>query len=116
MKLYRILNSINPLIPHGYANGYVAVPQNHPLWGKDYDDEELWNIDVHGGLTYSDSWRDQFPNAELLDGEVPKGYWIFGFDTAHYGDNSENCDRQYCINEVTSLKEQLENYETVQKD
>ena len=41
MKLYRILTSINLLIPHGYANGYVAVPQNHPLWGKDYDDEEL---------------------------------------------------------------------------
>lgn len=24
-----------------YANGYVAVPRDHPLFGKDYDDVDI---------------------------------------------------------------------------
>lgn len=33
------------------GNGYVGVTQNHPLYGKHYDD--LQGFKVHGGITYS---------------------------------------------------------------
>lgn len=45
----------------GAVNGYVRVPEGHPWHGLDYDDID---VEVHGGLTYSD------------------GEWI-GFDTLH---------------------------------
>jgi hypothetical protein len=52
--------------PRGaFANGYIEVPENHPWANTDY--EYIENVDVHGGLTYS---QDN----------------IIGFDTAHYGD------------------------------
>lgn len=109
MKLYRFLAAINWIgWPHGYANGYVAVPPEHPLYEKHYDSVDL---NVHGGLTYSDKYRNQFLDPEFLDGEVPEDYWVFGFDTCHWGDNLDNCDREYCINEVTHLKEQLEQWQ-----
>ena len=115
MKTYRFLikNTWVFAVPHGYANGYVAVSKEHPLYGKHYDDVD--EILVHGGVTYSGKMvpRNDF---ELLDGDLPEEYWCFGFDTIHCDDNSKNCDRAFCINEVTSLQTQLENYETIQKN
>ncbi|MEO1658280.1 MAG: hypothetical protein AAFR65_11195 [Pseudomonadota bacterium] len=58
----------------GHLCGYVRLPADHPMWGKDYDDV---TADVHGGLTYA---RDHAP----LD-ESDGGWWL-GFDCAHYGD------------------------------
>lgn len=98
----------------GYANGYVAVPENHPLYGKDYYD--LDGIHVHGGLTYSGKMVPYTHDFELLDGELPQEYWCFGFDTAHWGDNLDDCDREFCINEVTRLQTQIENYEVIQEN
>ena len=40
----------------GYANGYVAVPPEHPLHGKHYDEANNV-IDIHGGLTGVGSLR-----------------------------------------------------------
>lgn len=80
----------------GHINGYVGVPKEHPAYGINYyewdtdpDDHEEWNqrsaeiqeeinkIQVHGGLSF----------AEEGDGKyLPKGYWWFGFDTAHVYD------------------------------
>ena len=48
-------------ISRGHRCGYVQLPDNHPCSGKDCDDLE---INVHGGVTYS-------------EGNV------FGFDCAH---------------------------------
>ena len=50
--------------PMGHRCGYVTVPEDHPCYGKGYDDV---NVDVHGGLTYAS-----------------KG--TFGFDCAHIED------------------------------
>lgn len=61
----------------GHLCGYVGVHDSHPFHGKDYDDEALQEIDVHGGLTYS---SDSGP------GQEPDGFWWFGFDCAHAGD------------------------------
>ena len=49
----------------GHLCGYIMVEDTHPWYAKDYS--ELSDVDVHGGLTYSDK------------GE-------FGFDCAHAGD------------------------------
>lgn len=51
-----------------------------------------------------------------LMGELPQEYWCFGFDTAYWGDNLDNCDREFCINEVARLQTQIEDYETFQED
>ena len=97
----------------GYANGYVAIPKEHPLYGVSYNNVD---IDIHGGLTYAE--YSEFTNknfdkykVELLDGELPNGYWVFGFDTMHYMDSIVNCPREWCIMEVKRLKNILEDWE-----
>lgn len=59
----------------GTLCGYVGVPKENRFWGMDYDakDYDLISIsrEVHGGLTFA-------------SGE--KGWWFFGFDTAHADD------------------------------
>lgn len=60
--------------------GYVAVPKNHPFYGKDYFDIEN-DIEVHGGLTFSGRLKDS------------NDYW-FGWDYAHAGDYT--CWRAIC--------------------
>lgn len=99
----------------GYANGYVAIPPEHPCHGKDYDEID---VDVHGGLTFGEridilrvvSWPQN--DVEMLNADdysdIPDDYYVVGFDTLHAGDNESNCDREYCVNETLSLMEQLE--------
>lgn len=93
--------------------GYVGVPADNPLHGKDYDEEPLAYMDVHGGLTYANG-KDNYPVA---------GYeWWFGFDCAHAGDKNIDeyipkklyvgtygivRDEQFVINECEKLAEQL---------
>ncbi len=43
------------MFPHGTHNGYVAVPPEHPLYGKDMFDDAMEALDVHGGITLSDA-------------------------------------------------------------
>ncbi len=54
--------------------GYVRIPPEHPLHGKDY---EIPNVEVHGGLTFAE--------VEPCAHEDGTGWW-FGFDCAHYMD------------------------------
>ena len=42
-----------PYSNHGWGNGYVSIPEGHKFYGKNYD--ELYELDVNGGLTYSQS-------------------------------------------------------------
>lgn len=113
----------------GYANGYVAVPPEHPAYGM--DDLQLCDIiHVHGGVTFS--WPAVYPkkhegrkvtpayvgkknqvleNAEYITQgvtDVPDDWWIIGFDTCHFFDSLESCSRKYVINETRRLKAQLE--------
>lgn len=128
MKLYAFLNnSVNKdfaesnkrhgfAVNVGYANGYVAVPPEHPLYGKDYDTANEY-IDIHGGLTFAASvdeikhvgWRDNTEGINIAKfDDLPKDYWIFGFDTMHFNDGPHH-DREWCINETKDLMNQLEN-------
>ena len=94
----------------GYANGYVAVPPGHPLFGKHYDEVE---VNIHGGLTYSGMSEnfDESEDLETIDDDsntVPHGWWVFGFDTLHCGDDMQTCGREFCVAETLRLKQQLE--------
>lgn len=99
----------------GYANGYVAIPPEHPLYNCGYDD---FYVDVHGGLTFAEfapHVKNCFnPNfLELCElNDIPDDYKVFGFDTMHYMDNINNWSREMCIDEVEKLKEFFENYES----
>lgn len=55
--------------PQGWLCGYVALPQGHPLHGKEYDEiDDKINDVAHFGLTHS--------NLEGND-------WVIGFDCNH---------------------------------
>jgi len=71
----------------GALCGYVGVSEAHPLHGKNYNDI---NMDVHGGLTYSDGCQHSDDPAQgichIPDPGEPDNVWWFGFDCAHAGD------------------------------
>jgi hypothetical protein len=118
------------MFSHGTHNGYVAVPPEHPLHGKDMFDEAVDDaLDVHGGITLSDAVIMPSENngikvnpkyvgkrhpllnrAEYLTEEkdIPDDWWILGFDTCHYGDNEMIWNRPNVASETLHLKEQLE--------
>jgi hypothetical protein len=89
--------------------GYVAVPSGHRLHGVSCNNlyERGIDIDVHGGITFSES-GDKYPVEN--DGL----YW-FGFDCAHSGDatkyfrqpNDVMRSLDYCVGECESLARQL---------
>ena len=79
---------------HGWGNGYVALPSTHPFYGLDYDEIDQ-HVDVHGGLTYSQSY--------VHENET---YWLIGFDTMHGFDNPEHSNKEYVINETLNLLKQ----------
>lgn len=70
--VYRAIPSL------GHLNGYVGIPKMHWAYGKHYD--EIEDIEVHGGLTYSSH------RLSCIDESVFGEMWWFGFDTAHAGD------------------------------
>ena len=68
--------------------GYVGVSEGHQYFGKDND---IPNVDVHGGLTFSDACHDSGDEHGICHvpstGE-PDHVWWFGFDCAHCWDSS----------------------------
>lgn len=105
MILYTIENRQNfsfkilrpEVFQRGWGNGYVAVPPAHPAYKMDYD-TLIYPLDVHGGLTYS----------TFGDGvDAPKDWWVFGFDTCHYGDNLTNWPKEAVEAETKRLFFQL---------
>ena len=90
---YGVLENTWLSCERGYGNGYIAIPKYHKGY-KSFADIGLYSeIEVHGGITYA----------------VPEdNVNIIGFDTAHHGDNSENCDLEYCINECKSVINQID--------
>ena len=98
-----------PSTATGQYNGYVAVPPEHPLYRKSNFDPEVENLDVHGGVTFA-GYEKTLPWASVyLDHQKPRrNWWVFGFDTCHYGDNSDKWNRENCTEETRRLQEQLE--------
>ena len=61
-----------------HSTAYIEIPEGNKLYGKDYNEiyDMGYDIDVHGGLTYSD---------DKLMGIKSKS-WFIGWDYAHAGD------------------------------
>jgi len=109
MKIYKFLIKTSEMLPNvGQYNGYVAIPKEHPYFEKSYWD--IKDIEIHGGLTLSEELEDFVPEIIEWIGEQPENldnYWVFGFDTCHYGDNSTNWNKDNVIKEVERLEQQL---------
>jgi hypothetical protein len=67
----KCLAAINKM---GIPVGYVGVSESHPDYAKTYHEIE-GEIEVHGGLTFSEMWPDE-----------KDGLWYFGFDCGHAWD------------------------------
>ena len=96
-----IPNAKNPTIIQGlrlgWGNGYVAVPPSNCLHGVDYLACDNI-IEVHGGLTYATTGNGV---------NAPKDWWVFGFDTCHWGDNLDNWPKEAVIEETMNMFWQL---------
>ncbi len=66
---------------YGALCGYVAVNPDHPLYRKDYDEVD---VDVHGGLTYSNPCQGNI--CHVPEPGQPDDVWWFGFDCHHFND------------------------------
>ena len=96
-----------PFISRGWGNGYVLIPQGHPLYGKfDFYAPEFEGLEVHGGITYSDK-NIPIKNAEFITDEPDFDYWVLGFDTAHCLDNP-SLDKEWVKQETLRFKTQSE--------
>lgn len=91
----------------GWGNGYVILDNDHPLYGKSYDEI---NIPIHGGLTYAGPVGPR--HLELCDElfESDLGKWMIGFDTAHCDDSLENCPEEYVRAEAQRLLDLVAEY------
>jgi hypothetical protein len=94
-------------VDFGWGNGYVLIPEDHPLHGKHYDDID---VDVHGGLTWSKLVDEQLLTVFRLDKE-DLGTWCVGFDTAHLNDNLSTWPKEAVQKETERLKDQLMSYQ-----
>lgn len=76
--------------PSGALCGYVGVPQGHAVHKLDYDHGALYDIETHGGLTFSDECQPTDDPSEhvchIPEPGQPDNVWWFGFDCAHSGD------------------------------
>lgn len=112
------ISSIRPINPEffGTHNGYVILDHNHPLSSVHYNDiyenglYEKYNIEVHGGITFSNRLSifkhstDFSETPELLDYQ---DYWVLGFDTQHAGDDAEKWSAKKTLRETERFAEQL---------
>lgn len=82
----------------GFRCGYVRIPPGHPWHGKDYSDEALWAVDVHGGLTFA------APDTHCGKGGDDDAWWL-GFDCGHVGDAK---DRALLDSEAIAMEIEME--------
>lgn len=61
-----------------HPTAYVVVPKGHPLYYWEPKFGELDKIEVHGGVTFTDT--------NLAGAEIEKDMWVIGWDYAHAGD------------------------------
>lgn len=87
----------------GWGNGYVLIPEGHPLHGKYYDEID---VQVNCGLTFSeliDARRSEFFGLH----KESIGKWCVGFDTAHCDDTLEKWPKERVLAETERLRDQL---------
>jgi|AKVG01.1.fsa_nt_gi hypothetical protein len=95
-------------IKDDYHCGYIAIPDEHNMAGKDYTEID---VTVHGGLTFG-------PQNDLHGmGEDDDTVW-YGFDCAHAGDHTRsmpggtNWQSEDVREELLNLAEQFRDLDT----
>ena len=82
---------------------YIEIPKRSILFGKDYDDiyEMGVNLDVHGGLTFSDD------TLQIGERTIMRESWFIGWDYAHaydyyggYDDRLNEDSKQWTTEEI----------------
>lgn len=91
------------ILPHGWGNGYAIVHRYHPFYGKNYD---AISAEAPGGLTYCASGKD-CRIEELPEEYRTDDYWVFGFDTCHWGDTLEKWPVEAVITAAQNLASDL---------
>ena len=80
----------------GSLCGYVGVPEGHPCFGKNYDTEGTFGIEVHGGLTYAGPCDPSGDEAARICHTPAKGepdhVWWLGYDCGHAWDISPSME------------------------
>lgn len=93
--------AIETICPMQHLCGYVRIPETSVLYGRNCDDDLLYSLPVHGGITYAGNRFDD------------NGWWI-GFDCAHAYDllpgmpdspinRGEYRDMEYVKQQIKSL-------------
>lgn len=78
-----------------HPTAYIEIPKDNKLFKKHYDNIDL---DVHGGLTYSDSVLF------ISENEKAEGEWFIGWDYAHWNDYAGFYDEMNFISQYYKLK------------
>lgn len=126
-----IVKNKNMSIHVGQYNGYVAVSPNSAFFRLTNDDNMVENLDVHGGITFSEpvtcgEYSSTFHckikkgfvgnvcpvalQAVRLDGinePIPTDWWILGFDTMHCNDNPQKWNKTSVCHETFRLEKQI---------
>ena len=90
----------------GWGNGYVVIPEGHPWYDKEYSDECYQNVDVNGGLTFSEIIKDHAKLPEAFKPHI--GKFVIGFDTCHSWDSERMWPDEYSVLcETERLREQV---------
>lgn len=88
----------------GHLCGYVGVTEDHPAFGKSYDEanelatpdeDDYRSFRVHGGLTFADSCQEGEEDTGICHVPQtgrPDRVWWLGFDAAHCDDISPATD------------------------
>jgi len=86
---------------HGGALcGYVGIQEGHPLFGKRYDHEDCYNLEAHGGLTFSDKCfgaEEDRSICHIPGAGEPDHVWWLGFDCAHCMDHAPAFEARYRV-------------------
>ena len=93
---------------HGWGNGYVIIPPEHPFHGIHYDQLNTI-ISIHGGITFSE-YGDEIKRWEEYKPEYDNN-WIIGFDTCHYDDDLYKWPKSAIEEEVANLAKQCEEWD-----
>jgi hypothetical protein len=113
----------------GHNCGYVGIPENHPLYGKDYSQHcdvliplrnKIKNESIgKRGIIPIFCWDGESASIQIIFNVhggvtfsgthklVKSKLWWIGYDCGHSGDTPEKCDLKYCIKECESLAKQL---------
>ena len=141
LKSFTVENTWLEYSPHGWGNGYVAVPPKHPLHGMDYD--KIVKVKDENSIKFNENWIGLlcYSIGDRTEGEIPlnlainvhggitlarapkdmkyvpscipSDWWVFGFDTCHADDDILSWPKERVRSETKKFKRELENIDKI---